>query len=497
VTTRRELRRRRLAARRRFRLAVAALTVVALAVRLASVLGSTHLSPLGDAFYYHSAADLLVAGHGFVDPWYWYGQHRVVQTASWPPLFVAVLATAAAVGAKSFLAQRVWCCLVGAALVPLVACTGRRMAGARVGLVAGALAALYPNLWLSDDLGLSETLSPLLVAGVLLLAYRFWQRPGPRRALALGAAVGVAALGRDEMALYVPLVLVPLALLARLGWRRRLVLAGLGTLAALVTVAPWVGYNMHRFRDPTFISSGLGITLASANCDRTYRGPLEGYWSVDCALDVRVDPHADQSVQGAQYQTEALHYVRAHAGRLPAVALARLGRAFGAFHPMEQVALDATLESRPRRWALVGLVSYYALAATTLVGLVVLRRRRVPVLPLLGVGVAVALTVVVTFGQTRYRTPLEVVLVLGAAVALGAPRRRARHRHDLGGTSGASGEGGAELAAALAVLDAARPAAPDTTGGPRPAPVLVGAGARALDSAPRAEAASGATVLVR
>jgi len=489
VSTRGELRRRRRAARRRYALGVTAAGAVALAVRLATVLGRPHLAPVGDAFYYHSAADLLVAGHGFIDPWYWYGHHRAVQTASWPPLFVFVLAMPAVVGAKSFFAQRVWCAVVGAAVVPLVAATGRRMAGPRAGLVAAFVAALYPNLWLSDGLGLSETLSPLLVAVVLLCAYRFWQAPGTARALALGAAVGVAALGRDEMALYLVVVALPLALLARLGWRRRLALAGLSALATVVVVAPWVGYNMSRFRDPTFISSGLGITLASANCATTYGGPLEGYWSVGCALDVPVDQHADQSVQAAQYQAHALDYVRHHAGRVGAVALARLGRAFGAFHPLEQVELDARLESRPYHWALVGLGSYYALGALAVGGAVVLRRRRVPVLPLVGVGLGVAVTVVVTFGQTRYRTPVEVVLVLGAAVAVDAVARRARPAA-VPARQVAAGDQPSwpDLAAAidaLGLLDTV-PAA-----GPGPVPVA------ALDTAPAGEAASRRAVLVR
>ena len=55
---------------------------------------------------------------------------------------------------------------------------GREIGGRRVGLIAAFLVAVYPNLWMSDELGLSEALSPLLVALVLLTAYRFWKRPG-------------------------------------------------------------------------------------------------------------------------------------------------------------------------------------------------------------------------------------------------------------------------------------------------------------------------------
>jgi len=395
------------------------ISVVGFGIRLGTVLGRPNRQPGGDAYYYHYAANLLVEGYGFIDPWHFAKHHhQYIQTADWPPLFVFVLAMTSVVGLKSFFAHRVWCCVIGAAAVTVCGVTGREIAGRRAGLMAAFLVAVYPNIWMSDELALSESLSPLLVALVLLCAYRFWKQPGTRRMLLLGAVVGVAMLGRDELSLLVPLVVIPLALLARLRWRARLGLAGLGTLAAVAVVAPWVGYNMSRFEKPTFISSGLGITLASANCDQTWSGPFEGYWSLPCSLRAPIDPHADRSVQSAQAQSYAMRYIRSHEHRLLRVELARLGRAFGAFHPLQQVELDFYVETRPYHWALVGLGMYYAFVALGIGGLIVLRRRRVPVFPLLAVGLDVAATVLVSFGQTRYRTTFEVSLVLLSAVAL-------------------------------------------------------------------------------
>jgi 4-amino-4-deoxy-L-arabinose transferase-like glycosyltransferase len=398
---------------------LSAITLLGFGIRLATVLGRPDRRPGGDAYYFHNAANLLVGGHGFIDPWHYnLHPHQIIQTADWPPLFVFVLAATSVVGLKSFFAHRVWCCIIGAAAVTVCGLTGREIAGRRAGLIAAFLVAVYPNIWMSDELALSETLSPLLVALVLLCAYRFWKRPGMRRVLVLGAVLGVAMLGRDELALLVPFILLPLALLARLSWRTRLALAGMGTLTALAVVAPWVGYNMSRFQKPTFISSGLGITLASANCDQTWSGYFEGYWSLPCSLRTPLDKHADKSVQSAEAESYALHYVRTHEGRLVRVELARLGRAFGAFHPMSQVQLDYYVETRPYHWALVGLGMYYALLPLALGGTVVLLRRRVPVFPLWAIGVDVAATVMISFGQTRYRTTFEVSLVLLAAVLL-------------------------------------------------------------------------------
>ena len=177
---------------------------------------------------------------------------------------------------------------------------------------------------------------------------------------------------------------------------------------------------MSRMQRPTFISSGLGITLASANCDVTWSGRFEGYWSLDCARHAHIDRQADGSVQAAEGQAYAVHYIAVHKDRFLRVELARLGRAFGAFHPLAQLDLDYFVETRPYHWALVGLCMYYALIPLALGGTLVLRRRRVPSFPLWALGATVVVTVLLSFGNTRYRTPFEVTLALLAAVQLDA-----------------------------------------------------------------------------
>jgi 4-amino-4-deoxy-L-arabinose transferase-like glycosyltransferase len=131
-----------------------------------------------------------------------------------------------------------------------------------------------------------------------LAAYRFWRRPRLVSVLGLGASIGLAALGRDELALLAVFILVPMTLTASaLRWRRRFGLLAVGGLTVLLIVGPWVGYNMSRFDDPVFISSGFGVTLASSNCAQLYQGPTEGYWSLECAVAVKqkVDnPRSDE-----------------------------------------------------------------------------------------------------------------------------------------------------------------------------------------------------------
>ena len=181
-----------------------------------------------------------------------------------------------------------------------------------------------------------------------------------------------------------------------------------------------MGYNFSRFDKPVYISDGLGPTLASANCGITYSGTYEGYWSLDCMKGVvyKYTPTADESVNYANAEKVGMKYIRDHESELPAVTLARIGRGFGFFHPLQQVRLDSFVETRPYRWALVGLGMYYAFLALSIGGTIVLRRRRIPSFPLWAVGVDVLSVFILSFGQTRYRITFEVSLVLMSAVQI-------------------------------------------------------------------------------
>ena len=411
---------------------------VGLGIRLASVYVHPGKIAGGDAYFYFNGAKLLLEGHGFINPYYYVPpkmHHQVVPSADFPPLFILAQTIPQIIGLKTFLAARVWCCILGTAGIAACAYTGREIAGRRVGLIAAFLIAVYPNIWMTNELALSETIAPLLVAMLLLCAYRFWKDPSLKRGIWLGVAMGITMLGRDELSLLVIFLVIPLVLLARaLSWRQRLTtLVVVGLVTALV-IAPWVGYNLSRFQKPVFISAGLGVTLASADCASVWSGSNEGYWSMPCALAYsyspwfKEHPKADDVAQGDEFEHLALTYVRHHEDRVVPVTLAKIGRTFAFFHPFEQIQIDSYVETRPYTWAAVGLAMYYALLALSIAGTVILRRRRVPSFPLWAIGLNVVFASALTFGQTRYRTTFEVSLVLLGAVALDALWSRLRRQ---------------------------------------------------------------------
>jgi 4-amino-4-deoxy-L-arabinose transferase-like glycosyltransferase len=426
------------------------IALVGLGLRIGYVyLYRQHVSPTGDAYFYHYQANLLVSGKWFINP-YAYGYFgTTVPAADHPPLWTLVLAMASAVGIKSFFGQILWSCVVGSIAVWLVGLAGRQVMGPRTGLIAAGIAALYPNFWISDGSLLSETLVLLLCALTIWAFFRLWNRPSLPRAGILGCACALGSLARSELVLLIPIFVIAAGLLVR-GQRipRRLLLFVVAGVAAAVTLVPWWAYNQTRFSDSEPLSSQLGVTLATANCKTTYYGKLLGYWSLDCAVRVHTTKGADPSVQDREYREAAIHYAEHHESRLPAVIGARIGRELDLYRPRQQVNLEWSVLGRPRLPAYIGMGVYYLCAVLAIVGGFVLRRKRIPVIPFLALVVVTILVAAATFGQTRYRTALDAAIVILAAVAIdrifsrNESKRRPRGKHAAGPSSREAASGG-------------------------------------------------------
>lgn len=414
----------------RFWLPLGAITALGLLIRIVYVVKDKWDSNIGgDAWFYHWQARLIAEGHGFIHPGYYYFQGRSVDVAAHPPLFPLTLAAADLVNLGTPQAQRIVMCVVGAATVVVIALAARRIAGATVGLIAGVLAALYPYLWTADGMLLSETLFTFLIATSVLFAFRYRDSPSRREAAFLAAFVTLAALTRAEAILLLPLVVVPWILMrATVAWRQRigLLVAALGVSALIL--APWVTYNAVRFGRLIVTSDADGTALAAGNCDLTYSGPLLGFGDNQC---FNRPPYLTPPghIRGNDFlRSRALQYMRDHAGELPKVAAARIGRAWDLYGVSLTVQYDAVIEGRgegPSHW---GLWMYYTMIPFAIGGALLLRHRRVPIYPIAMLFVITTLGAVMFFGATRYRAGAEPGLVLFAAVGVGAVARAALRR---------------------------------------------------------------------
>jgi 4-amino-4-deoxy-L-arabinose transferase-like glycosyltransferase len=426
-----------------FRKSLLVIALGGLALRVTYVLALRRgIWMANDSYFFTEGANLLAEGRGFIQPMV--AQLGVVeQAADHPPLYLLWLAIASVVDPRygaSPTVHMLWTCVLGAGTVVLCGLIGRRLAGPRTGLIAAAIAAVYPNLWLHDGVLMSEPMGIFTVCLVLWSAYRFWDAPTFARVAWLGTSCGLAALARSEFLLAIPLLVLPLVVMRSRAWLVRARWLAVGGATALATIAPWVVFNYTRFEEPVYMSTNFVTALAAANCDSTYYGDRIGYKDWDCAVAAhesaaaRVDnwDEFDASQRDEHLRPEVTRYVRDHEKRVPLVVAARLARILKLYGVGQELDIDDRVHLHDKWVVYAGLVSWYLLAGMAVAGGVVLRRREIPIYPLIAVVAIVLIAAALTFAQTRYRAPAEPVVVLLAAVAADAwlRRRDARHASD-------------------------------------------------------------------
>jgi 4-amino-4-deoxy-L-arabinose transferase-like glycosyltransferase len=400
-----------------FRGTLALIALAALAIRTAATVRHRDYPVIGDALTFHLEGGYLAHGEGF---------RRIfedVPTAEHPPLFIVLLAAFTLAGAGGIYAQQLLLGVVGAATVVLVGLLGRKVAGDRAGLIAAAVAAVHPLLWLADGALMSESLYGPFVVGSLLAACAYVGARSAGRAALVGALVGLAALTRGEALLLVPLLALAMLVRAPLPGRARLAHLGALVAAFAIVLAPWSIRNALTFNAPVLISANADGVWAGANCEKTYYGPIVGSWDFPC---YGKRPAGDESEQSREYRRRGIRYMRDHLSRVPVVLAARVGRVWDVYRP-DQNRVFAASEGRPARSERLGVLLYWLLMPFALGGAWLLRRRGHVLAILLAPAVMVTVTALLSYGSTRFRFAAEPSIVVLAAVAVDTlVRRRTR-----------------------------------------------------------------------
>ncbi len=326
--------------------------------------------------------------------------------------------------------------LLGVAGVALLGILAGRLAGARAGLVAAAIAAVYPMLWINDAMVLSESLYVPLLAVAMLSGIELWRSPTLGRAAVCGLACALAALARAEASLLLVAMVPSIALGARWsGARQRLGMVAVAFGVALLAVAPWLAFNLTRFEEPALMTSQTWAVFSAGSCDTAF-GLSEGarfigYYGANCygelveaGLAEWPSIDLDESQRDVQTKDATLAYLGDHLDRLPTVMAARVGRMWDVFRPGQNAYLNWSIEGRGRTASWIGLAMWFPLLVAAVAGTVILRRRRRPVSPFVGMAVIVTVTAAITFGTTRYRVPVDAGIVVLAAVTIDACLRR-------------------------------------------------------------------------
>ena len=423
------------------------ISLFAFLVRVLYVIFVEKGDPLnGDAFYYHHASHLLVDGLGFTEPYrYIFGGAQellfveessylaettnrnlpvghIEPTAGHPPLWVLFLAFPVLIGLDSVFAQQIFSAFIGALGVFASGWAAREIVDQKSGLIAAGIASIYAFMWLNDGLLMSETLVIPIVAIIIGLSARLYNRVSLSLLVLFAAVSGLAVLTRAELIIAIPFLASPILSNSLETLKKRLFKYLLVGIIVVSVMMPWVVRNLIQFEEPVFLSNGSGILLAQTNCDATYFGDKQGYWEYLCGLPQPVGKDGeptDESIRDKEYRSRGIDYASKNKERLLTHAVPkRVARLWGFYSPIEQLRADKLVEGRNFSLSVIGLLQYYALLPLSILGLVKLRKEKEALLPLITLPIITTLVAAISMGTTRYRVSAEISIIIFAAFGI-------------------------------------------------------------------------------
>jgi hypothetical protein len=188
----------------------------------------------------------------------WIDDPSRTQAAVYPPGYPAWLALIYGLSgtASVYVVQNVQWVLDALSVLLVVGC-GVTAFGWRVGLTAGALAALSPLLALYGSTPLADAPTSWIVLGGVWMFLLAAQRRSWRWALGAGLMAGASCWLRANAMMLACVWAVALFILVRGAWRTRLSLSGAIVLGTLLLIAPIIIRNAVAFR--AFLPTGLGL----------------------------------------------------------------------------------------------------------------------------------------------------------------------------------------------------------------------------------------------
>jgi hypothetical protein len=126
----------------------------------------------------------------------------------------------------------------------------------------------------------------------------------------------------------------------------------------------------------------------------------------------------DESTHEVAWRAVGTAEIKDHLSQMPWMVVLRIARMYDFFRPNQNIFLNGVLEGRGRWQSRLATYEYFPLLAFSIGGLVLLRRRRVPILPFLAIALTISITAATSFGITRYRAPVDAMLPVLASGAL-------------------------------------------------------------------------------
>ena len=336
-----------------------------------------------------------------------------------PPLFALTVAGLYSLVGHQWMAVRLSQALLGTITCAMMFWIGRQLGGDeqsasdRVGLLAAGLGAIYPTSVFFSAVIMAETLLVTLVMASLVMAIHVERSPDPLNCAIFGLVLGMAALCKPVVLVWMPLLLV--------GWFRRsefhrarrvgrMLMILVGAAAVILSWTVRNGYVTGQF---VLISSNLGMNLMIGNEPEATGSYRHG---VDYLSMIEQLPTAPASPDPVERDRAALFESVGWMLSDPLRTVGLSARKFILFwNPYVQE--GSLLRS------IVGLISSGPLLLLGLAGLWQLRSRS-EVWGIATLALAMTLVHMIFFAHVRFRLPVDAALTAPAAWLLHQKYRR-------------------------------------------------------------------------
>jgi 4-amino-4-deoxy-L-arabinose transferase-like glycosyltransferase len=377
-----------------------ALFSILLRITLLWSLGWAERPLVDDEGKYHEMALSIASGQGFQlegKPTSWSGPGFPAYLASWYVLF----------GSKPNVGRSANTLLAGV-LTVLVCFVGSRIFSREIGLVAGAITAVYPSLVYWNLFMLTEILYACGLLAIALVFSFLYERPYVNRAILAGFFIGLVSYIRPIGLIMIPLIILWILIFLNTPFLKRILLTVVIFVSLILVLAPWTirNYRVHHRFVP--ITTNGGVNLLQGNNPVSWAPENELRGNLTFYLSESMKPYFREeylNLSEVELSEKAMaitrQFLKDHITEAPIMAFYKVKQLFKIFPHGVSILEKLGLA-----------VSYGVLLPFIIVGLVVAAFRNKRSWILFIFLLATMLGSIIFYGCPRLRLPVEPIMII-------------------------------------------------------------------------------------
>lgn len=383
--------------------------------------------PTYDSLSYQTIGLNLIHEHCFC-------RNPYTPTAFRAPLWPFIIAGLSLSFGPSDYVARLFLSLVGSGTCVLIYLFARDLFGQRIGLLAGSVAAIYPELFIYDGWLYTESLYTFLLLAFCYGLYRLQAAKGEKKRLWLwcGISLGLLSLTRPNGMFIIGLLMLWAILMVRiklLQWWTAAKAVATTTLIALALIAPWTARNYWVAHTFIPVATGEGTVLLGAYNNMVltksiYSGGYVGTWvnplvstpAIARSYPLYTCTPPCEIAREAAFEDAALQWIQSHIHLMPHLLKLHFLNMWqpDTYEADLPTARFTQQQSTQLVLSMMKTIPIYIFILAGLGFIVTLRRWR----ELLFIYFTILLTIaecLIFYGIPRFRAPIEPLLILLAA----------------------------------------------------------------------------------